>query len=259
MSRRRRDPLRSLTDDERQELTGLSRSRAAPAVRVAWAVILLAVADGSDSQEAAWAAGRTSGDAVSHLVARFNREGLAAPDPRRGPQTDPRRVRPGSHPAGGHPHPDPGRRRHRHPVALPPPAGSAGRPRRDADRLHVHRLGVLRGAGYTSLALALWLLAHGVMPLYTPLGRSWRNMAESIQRVLKRRALDGEHPASPGEIIARFGSVARYWNAAPTPFVWGGKRAARRTRERERCHAVGGSGAYTRYPVRRRYGHDRGN
>ena len=46
--------------------------------------MLLAVADGSDSQEAARAAGRTSGDAVSHLVARFNCEGLAAPDPRRG-------------------------------------------------------------------------------------------------------------------------------------------------------------------------------
>jgi transposase len=78
MSRRRKDPLRALTDDERQELTHTSRSRAAPAARVARAVILLAVADGSDYQQAARAAGRKSGDAVSHLVARFNREGLAA-------------------------------------------------------------------------------------------------------------------------------------------------------------------------------------
>lgn len=84
MSRRRKDPLRALTDDERQELTHLSRSRAAPAVRVARAVMLLAVADGSDYQQAARAAGRRSGDAVSHLVARFNREGLAALDPRHG-------------------------------------------------------------------------------------------------------------------------------------------------------------------------------
>ena len=96
------------------------------------------------------------------------------------------------------------------------------------------------------------------MPLYTPVSGSWLNMAESIQRVLKRRALDGEHPGNPGEIIARFESVARHWNAAPTPFVWGGKRAARRKRERERRHAVGGSGAYTRQPIRRRYGHGRG-
>jgi transposase len=84
MSRRRKDPLRPLTGDERQELTRLSRGRAEPATRVARAVILLAVADGSDYQQAAQAAGRRSGDAVSHLVARFNREGLAALDPRHG-------------------------------------------------------------------------------------------------------------------------------------------------------------------------------
>lgn len=84
MSRRRKDPLRPLTDDERQELTHLSRARAAPAVRVARAVMLLAVADGSDDQQAARPAGRRSGGAVSHLVARFNREGLPALDPRRG-------------------------------------------------------------------------------------------------------------------------------------------------------------------------------
>ena len=84
MSRRRKDPLRAPTDDERQELTDLSRSHAAPAVRVARAVMLLAVADGSDYQQAARAAGRKSGDAVSHLVARFNREGVEALDPRHG-------------------------------------------------------------------------------------------------------------------------------------------------------------------------------
>jgi transposase len=84
MSRRRTDPLRPLTDDEREHLTRLRRSTSAPAVRVARAVMLLAVADGSDYQRAAQAAGRRSGDAVSHLVARFNREGTAALDPRHG-------------------------------------------------------------------------------------------------------------------------------------------------------------------------------
>jgi hypothetical protein len=49
MSRRRKDPLRTLTDDERQELVRLSHSRTAPAVRVARAVSLLAVAGGSDT------------------------------------------------------------------------------------------------------------------------------------------------------------------------------------------------------------------
>ena len=113
-------------------------------------------------------------------------------------------------------------------------------------------------AGHKTAAFVLWLFARGIMPLDTPSSGSWLNTAESIQRVLKRRALDGEHPADPGDIIARFESVARHWNAAPTPFAWGGKRAARRKRERERRHAAGGSGAYTERPIRRRYGHGRG-
>jgi hypothetical protein len=117
-------------------------------------------------------------------------------------------------------------------------------------------------AGHKTPALVLWLFAHGVMPLFTPLGGSWLNMAESIQRVLKRRALSGEHPANPGEIVARFEAVARHWNEAPTPFEWGGKRKRRRERQRERRHRVGGSGAQTRRPIPRRrdrcYGHGRG-
>ena len=84
MSRRKKDPLRALTDAERKELTRLSRSRAAPAVEVTRATILLAVASGDDYQAAARAVGRRSGDAVSHLVARFNAEGLAALTPRHG-------------------------------------------------------------------------------------------------------------------------------------------------------------------------------
>jgi transposase len=46
--------------------------------------MLLAVARGDDYQAAARAAGRRSGDAVSHLVARFNADGLAALTPRHG-------------------------------------------------------------------------------------------------------------------------------------------------------------------------------
>src|SRR3954447_1700088 len=84
MSRRKEDPLRPLTDAEHQALTQLSRSQAAPAAQVARATILLAVAAGDDYQAAARRAGRRSGDAVSHLVARFNAEGLAATSPRHG-------------------------------------------------------------------------------------------------------------------------------------------------------------------------------
>jgi transposase len=84
MSRRKTDPLRPLSDAERQSLTQLSRSQSAPAVQVARATILLAVAAGDDYQTAARLVGRRSGDAVSHLVARFNAEGLAATSPRHG-------------------------------------------------------------------------------------------------------------------------------------------------------------------------------
>jgi transposase len=84
MSRRKKDPLRPLTRAESEELARLSRSQAAPAVEVARAIMLLAVAAGDDYQSAARAAGRRSGDAVSHLVARFNAEGTAALTPRHG-------------------------------------------------------------------------------------------------------------------------------------------------------------------------------
>ena len=42
-------------------------------------------------------------------------------------------------------------------------------------------------AGHKTPEMVLWLCRHGIMPLYTPLGGSWLNMAESIRRILKRR------------------------------------------------------------------------
>jgi transposase len=84
MSRRKKDPLRELTADERRELTRIARSQAAPAVEVIRAKILLAVAAGVDYQAAARSVGRRSGDAVAHLVARFNAEGTGALTPRHG-------------------------------------------------------------------------------------------------------------------------------------------------------------------------------
>ena len=106
-------------------------------------------------------------------------------------------------------------------------------------------------AGHKAAALVCWLFAQGIMPLYTPVGGSWLNMAESLQRILKRRALDGQHPTDTGQIIAWFEAVARHWDAAPKPFVWGGRRADRRRRQRERRHRLGGSGACSRVPVPR--------
>ena len=84
MTRRQKDPLRPLTDEERAILTQISRAQSEPASHVARAKALLAVADGASYTEAARAAGRRSDDAVSQLVSRFNREGLAAIEPRHG-------------------------------------------------------------------------------------------------------------------------------------------------------------------------------
>ena len=106
--------------------------------------------------------------------------------------------------------------------------------------------------GHHTPAFVLWLFEHGILPLYTPLGASWLNMAESVLRIIKRRALDGHYPKSVAELIAWLEATAQGWNAHPTPFVWGGKRKAHRQRARERHHVPGGSGAYTRRPIPRR-------
>ncbi len=125
--------------------------------------------------------------------------------------------------------------------------------------------------GHYTPEMVLWLFEHGVMPLYTPLGGSWLNMAESMQRILVRRGLAGQYPQTPDQIIALLEGVAHGWNLNPTPFEWGGtqytdavctalcrtnwvgKRQARRQRSRgQRRHPLGGSGACTRHPIRRR-------
>ncbi len=96
-------------------------------------------------------------------------------------------------------------------------------------------------AGHLSYAIVRWLFQQGVMPLYTPLSGSWLNMAESIQRIIVRRALAGEHPRTTEEIIAWLEETVARWNQAHTPFMWNGKRRERRRRVRAR--RLGGSAA----------------
>jgi transposase len=84
MTRRQKDPLRPLKAEEREVLERISRAQSDPASHVARAKALLAVANGVSYTQAARAAGRRSGDAVGQLVSRFNREGLAAIEPRHG-------------------------------------------------------------------------------------------------------------------------------------------------------------------------------
>lgn len=94
-------------------------------------------------------------------------------------------------------------------------------------------------AGHLSWSMVHWLFQHGVMPLYTPLSGSWLNLAESLQRIIIRRALVGQHPHTPEEIITWLEDTVAAWNEDPTPFTWGGKRKERRDRARQR--RLGGS------------------
>lgn len=84
MTRRKKDPIRRLTEEERNWLERISRSYSEPASHVARAKEILAVADGYSYVQAAHMAGRKSGDAVAHLVEQFNEEGIAIIQPRHG-------------------------------------------------------------------------------------------------------------------------------------------------------------------------------
>ena len=106
-------------------------------------------------------------------------------------------------------------------------------------------------SGHHTPSFVIWRCEQGIMPLYTPLGGSWLNMSESIQRILKRRALDGEHPRTPEQIITWLEETTEGWNADSTPFVWRGKRKRRRDRARDRRHALVGSGTYSGRVLRR--------
>jgi len=107
-------------------------------------------------------------------------------------------------------------------------------------------------AGHCSVDLLFWCYEQGIVLLFTPLGGSWLNLCESVQRILVRRALSGQHPQTAEEIKEWLSATVRGWNADPTPFEWAGKRWQRRQRQRER-HRLGGSAGYTIRPIRRRW------
>lgn len=105
-------------------------------------------------------------------------------------------------------------------------------------------------SGHHTPSFIIWLCEQGIMPLFTPLGGSWLNMAESIQHIIISRALNGTHPKEPQEIIDWLEETAEGWNRAPTIFEWNGKRKARRDRARQRhAHSLAKSGACTAQTV----------
>ena len=84
MSRRQKQPLRQLSEEEHQWLRRIARATGEPSGHVVRAKQLLAVSTGASYTKAAQATGRKSGDAVAQLVARFNREGLKAVETKKG-------------------------------------------------------------------------------------------------------------------------------------------------------------------------------
>jgi len=62
-------------------------------------------------------------------------------------------------------------------------------------------------AGHNTPSLVQWPLEHAIRPLDTPPGGSRLNMSESIQRILQRRALAGQSPETPTEIIGKWRST----------------------------------------------------
>jgi transposase len=84
MSPCQKEPLRPLSPEGRRQLPRVSRAQAESAAVVARAKAVRAVADGQSFTAAARTAGRRSGDAVAHLVRRFNQQGRAARVPRQG-------------------------------------------------------------------------------------------------------------------------------------------------------------------------------
>lgn len=98
-------------------------------------------------------------------------------------------------------------------------------------------------SGHCSPSFVEWCMRRGICLLYTPLAGSWLNMAESVQRIIVRRALAGQHPPDAATLKTWLRDTVAGWNRHPTAFIWGGKRHARRDRAYARRHRLGGSGA----------------
>jgi hypothetical protein len=106
--------------------------------------------------------------------------------------------------------------------------------------------------GHKSAELVNWLINQGILPLYTPIGGSWLNLTESVQNIIAGRALSGEHPENPEQIIEWLEATVRGWNKHPTAFHWGAERAARRSQARLRRHFIAKSGGYVMRKLSRR-------
>lgn len=78
MSKSQKEPLRELSQQEREELQRIVKASSERLDVIKRAKALLAVASGQSFSAAARGAGFASSETVCHLVSRFNRSGLAA-------------------------------------------------------------------------------------------------------------------------------------------------------------------------------------
>lgn len=78
MARPQKEPLRTLTASEHEELAAFARSRSAPVDRIARARAVLAVNDGATFGQSAQEAGWRRHQSVADLVTRFNQDGMFA-------------------------------------------------------------------------------------------------------------------------------------------------------------------------------------
>ena len=74
--------------------------------------------------------------------------------------------------------------------------------------------------GHHNWELEQWCLNHGILPLFTPLSGSWLNLAESVQRILTRRALKRGSFPSLEALRERILAFIEYYNQTAKPFRW---------------------------------------
>ena len=107
-------------------------------------------------------------------------------------------------------------------------------------------------SGHCGRSFGEWGLRRGSGLLSTPLSGSGLTRAEAVQRIIVRRALARQHPPDTATLKTWLQDTVAGWKRAPTPFIWGGKRQARRDRAYARRPRLGGSGATTIRVVPRR-------
>ncbi len=77
-------------------------------------------------------------------------------------------------------------------------------------------------------------------------------MAESVQRILIRRAMERHHIYGIEILKDWLADTIEGWNRHPAPFIWGGKRHARCGWAYAPRHRQDGLGATTQYVLPRR-------